>query len=178
MTSSSSSNFFRGLHLSSSRKDGSRKEKDPGCKVDEAGQSTEALWWPLGYADLCVVVVKKHFCHIFRGRNPPETLLQFFQSFHIDIRVDRLATGQHVYENDLRKMCCITFWVSHVSMTGMMEWSRCSCYFLVICCLLTFWFKLTVFRCVCRHTILFSKYTHFTSALFLEAYYLLIQNSN
>jgi hypothetical protein len=46
---------FHGLHLSKDWKDGSQKEPDPGCKVDEARQSTEALWWPLGYADLCVV---------------------------------------------------------------------------------------------------------------------------
>jgi hypothetical protein len=69
---------FRGLHLSKDWKDGSRKEPDPGSKVDEAGQSTEVLWWPLG-TQTCVwpriVVVKKHLCHIFMGTNPPETLL-------------------------------------------------------------------------------------------------------
>jgi hypothetical protein len=43
-----------------------------------------------------IVVVKKHFCHIFMGTNPPETLLQ---SFHIDVRVGHLASGQHVHEN-------------------------------------------------------------------------------
>jgi hypothetical protein len=62
--------------------------------VDEAGQSTEALWWPLGYADCMwprIVVVKKHFCLIFMGTNPPETLLQ---CFHIDVRVDRLASAR------------------------------------------------------------------------------------
>jgi hypothetical protein len=42
------------LHLSKDWKDGSRKKPDLGCKVDEAGQSTEALWWPLRYADFCV----------------------------------------------------------------------------------------------------------------------------
>jgi hypothetical protein len=41
--------------------------------------------------------VKKHFCNIFLGMNPPEMLLQ---SFHIDIRVDHLTSGQQVYEND------------------------------------------------------------------------------
>jgi hypothetical protein len=45
---------FRGLHDSKDWTDGSRKEPDPGCKMDEAGQSTEDLWWTLGYANLCV----------------------------------------------------------------------------------------------------------------------------
>jgi hypothetical protein len=44
--------------------------------------------------------MKKHFCHIFMEMNPPETLLQLLHSFHIDVRVDHLATGQHVFEND------------------------------------------------------------------------------
>jgi hypothetical protein len=43
-----------------------------------------------------IIVVKKHFCDIFIGTNPPGKLLQ---SFHIDVRVDRLASGQHVYES-------------------------------------------------------------------------------
>jgi hypothetical protein len=51
--------YFRRLHLSKYWKDGSQKEPDLGCKVDEAGQSTEALWWPLEYADLCVAL----HCH-------------------------------------------------------------------------------------------------------------------
>jgi hypothetical protein len=38
-------------------------------------------------------VVKKHFCQIFMGTNPPEKLLQLLQSFHIDVRVDRFASG-------------------------------------------------------------------------------------
>jgi hypothetical protein len=38
-----------------------------------------------------IAVVKKHFCHIFMGMNPPEKLLQLFQSFHIDVQADRLA---------------------------------------------------------------------------------------
>jgi hypothetical protein len=37
-----------------------------------------------------IVVVKKHFCHIFVGTNLPETVLH---SFHIDVRVDRLTSG-------------------------------------------------------------------------------------
>jgi hypothetical protein len=41
--------------------------------------------WP------CTVVLKKHFCHIFMGKNPPETILQ---SFHIDVRVYRLASAR------------------------------------------------------------------------------------
>jgi hypothetical protein len=34
-----------------------------------------SVWHP-------IVVVKKHFCHIFMGTNPPEALLQ---SFHTDV---------------------------------------------------------------------------------------------
>jgi hypothetical protein len=41
-------------------------------------------------------MVKKHFCHIFMEMNPLEILLQ---GSHIDVRVDRLASGQHVYDN-------------------------------------------------------------------------------
>jgi hypothetical protein len=61
--------------------------------VDVVGQSTEALWWPLRYADLYVAShcrSEEALCHIFIGTNPPEKLLQ---SFHIDVRVDRLASG-------------------------------------------------------------------------------------
>jgi hypothetical protein len=53
VATSRSQTYFRGLYLSKNWKGGIRKEPDPGCKVDEAGQSTEAMWWPLGYADLC-----------------------------------------------------------------------------------------------------------------------------
>jgi hypothetical protein len=60
---------FRGLHMSEDWTDGSRQEPDPGCKVDEAGQSTEALWWPLGYADLCVAShcrgEEAHLSHLY-----------------------------------------------------------------------------------------------------------------
>jgi hypothetical protein len=58
--------------------------------VDEAGKFTEALGWPVGYEDcvwLRIVVVKNHFCHIFLGTNPTETLLQFLQSSHLDFRL-------------------------------------------------------------------------------------------
>jgi hypothetical protein len=52
------------------------------------------LWDGLSGMQTCVwphiVMVKKHVCHIFVGMNPLETLLQ---SFHIDIRVDRLTSG-------------------------------------------------------------------------------------
>jgi hypothetical protein len=48
--------------------------------VDEAGQSTEVCDGLSG-KQTCVwariVVVKKSFCHIFMGTNPPEKLLQF-----------------------------------------------------------------------------------------------------
>jgi hypothetical protein len=43
MTSSSSSNLFPRIASSKGLKEGSLKEPDAGCKVDEAGQSTEAL---------------------------------------------------------------------------------------------------------------------------------------
>jgi hypothetical protein len=33
------------------------------------------------------------------GTNPPETFLQLLQSFHIYVRADLLASGEHVYEN-------------------------------------------------------------------------------
>jgi hypothetical protein len=55
MISSLPSNLFpRISSFMGNPKNGSRKEPDPSCKVEEAGQSTEALWWPLGYPDLCV----------------------------------------------------------------------------------------------------------------------------
>jgi hypothetical protein len=87
------------LHLSKDWKDGTRKESDPGCKMDVAGQSTEVCDGLSGM-QTCVwphiIVVKKHFCHIFMGTSFPETLLQ---SFHIDVWTDRLASGKHAYEN-------------------------------------------------------------------------------
>jgi hypothetical protein len=94
---------FRGLHSPKEWKDGSRKEPDLGCKVDEAGQSIEVFDGHSGMQTCAwprIVMVKKHFFHIFIGTNPPKTLLQLLQSFHIDVRVDRLASGQHIYEND------------------------------------------------------------------------------
>jgi hypothetical protein len=78
--------------------------------VDEAGQSTEALRWPLGYADLCVASHchgEKHFCHIFNGTNPLEMLLQ---SFHIDVQFDRLASCQHVWESLLHSPKRLSPW--------------------------------------------------------------------
>jgi hypothetical protein len=64
--------------------------QDSPLKLCDALSGMQTCVWP------CIVMVKKHCCHIFMGINPLETLLQ---SFHIHIRVDRLASGQHVYEN-------------------------------------------------------------------------------
>jgi hypothetical protein len=52
-----------------------------------SGMQACVCMWPR------IVVVKKHFCNIFMGTDPPETLLQLLQSFHTDVRVDRLAYG-------------------------------------------------------------------------------------
>jgi hypothetical protein len=52
-TSSSSSTSSRGLHLSDDWKDGSRKEPDPGCKVDEADSPLKLCDGPLGM-QICV----------------------------------------------------------------------------------------------------------------------------
>jgi hypothetical protein len=38
-------------------------------------------------------MVKKHFCYIFMGMNPLETLLHHLQRFHIDVQADCLASG-------------------------------------------------------------------------------------
>jgi hypothetical protein len=65
--------------------------QDSPLKLCDGLSGTQTCVWPR------IVVVKKHFYHIFMGTNPPETLLQ---NFYIDVRVDPLATGQHVYEND------------------------------------------------------------------------------
>jgi hypothetical protein len=66
--------------------------QDSPLKLCDSISGMQTCVWPR------IVVVKKNFCHIFMGTNPPETLLQ---SFHIDVRVNRLASGQHVYENHL-----------------------------------------------------------------------------
>jgi hypothetical protein len=64
---------FRGSHLSRDPKDGSRKEPDLSCKVDEAGQSTKTLWWLLEYEDLSVASHcrgEEAFLLHFMGMNP------------------------------------------------------------------------------------------------------------
>jgi hypothetical protein len=80
------------LHLSKDWKIGSQKKPDMGCKVDEAGQSTEALWWPLEYADVYGLVLSwwrsTFVTSLWRW-----TLRKHFFSFHIDVQVDRLASG-------------------------------------------------------------------------------------
>jgi hypothetical protein len=48
------------------------------------------------------VVVKKHFCHIFMGTNSLETLLQ---SFHIEVRVDRVICVAGITAVDGRPEC-------------------------------------------------------------------------
>jgi hypothetical protein len=58
--------------------------QDSPVKLCDGLSRMQTCVWPR------IVVVKKHFCHIFMGTNLPETLLQ---SFHTDVRVDRLASG-------------------------------------------------------------------------------------
>jgi hypothetical protein len=67
--------------------------QDSLLKLCDGLSSMQICVWPR------IVVVKNHFCHFFLGMNPPETLLRLLQNFHIDVLVDRLASGQHVYEN-------------------------------------------------------------------------------
>jgi hypothetical protein len=72
MTSSSSSNCFSRIgSFKRLKRLVVGKGPNQGCKVDEAGQSTEALCWPH------VVVVKKSFCHILIGTNHPKTPKKF-----------------------------------------------------------------------------------------------------
>jgi hypothetical protein len=89
--------------------------------VDEAGESTEVFDGHSGMQTCAwprIVMVKKHFFHIFIGTNPPETFLQLLQSFHIDVRVDRLASGQHIYENH-------PFTVPKDCRHGLAGWGNC-----------------------------------------------------
>jgi hypothetical protein len=58
--------------------------QDSPLKLFDGLSRMQTCVWP------CIVVVKKHFCRIFMGTSPLDTLLQ---SFHIDVRVDRLASG-------------------------------------------------------------------------------------
>jgi hypothetical protein len=59
--------------------------QDSPLKLCDGLSGMQTCVWPR------IVMVKEHFCHIFMGMNPLETLLQ---SFHIDIRVNRLASAR------------------------------------------------------------------------------------
>jgi hypothetical protein len=71
----------------------SHMRQDSPLKFCDGLSGMQTCAWPR------IVVVKKHFFTSLWGRNPPESRLQLLQSFHIDFPVDRLASGQHVYEN-------------------------------------------------------------------------------
>jgi hypothetical protein len=53
--------------------------QDSPLKLCDGLSGMQTCVWPR------IVVVKKHFCHIFMRTNPPETLLQ---SCHIDVRFE------------------------------------------------------------------------------------------
>jgi hypothetical protein len=84
MTSSSSSNFFQRTEkmvVGRSQMWAVRwMRQDSPLRLCDGLSVMQTCVWPH------IVLVKKHFM----GTNPPEML---FQSFHIDVRVDRLASG-------------------------------------------------------------------------------------